>query len=325
MPNTFGRLMILAQSSAAAARRRLGRRSWPGREARPAKSAAARHGARRSRGAPQQRVAGDAIRFSGMDRPRVRFAPSPTGYLHVGGARTALFNWLFARRHGGTFILRIEDTDAERSSDEMVAGILESMRWLGLDWDEGPGSRRAARAVLSDAAIRSASRSRAQLLADGHAYKCYCPPELLKEKREAAEQAGGGWKYDRTCLASVSRRAAAARSVGRAAGTAVQSPDREDVVHGSRARRHRVRSRADRRLRHPAIERPADLSPVRRRRRYRHGDHARDPRRRSHLEHAEAHSALAGARTDAAGVRACAADSRHRQEEAEQAARHRRR
>ncbi len=74
-----------------------------------------------------------------MDRPRVRFAPSPTGYLHVGGARTALFNWLFARRHGGTFILRIEDTDTERSSDEMVAGILESMRWLGLEWDEGPG------------------------------------------------------------------------------------------------------------------------------------------------------------------------------------------
>jgi len=74
-----------------------------------------------------------------MDRPRVRFAPSPTGYLHVGGARTALFNWLFARRHGGVFILRIEDTDTERSSDEMVAGILESMRWLGLEWDEGPG------------------------------------------------------------------------------------------------------------------------------------------------------------------------------------------
>ena len=70
--------------------------------------------------------------------PRVRFAPSPTGYLHVGGARTALFNWLFARRLGGTFVLRIEDTDTERSADEMVAGILEGMRWLGLDWDEGP-------------------------------------------------------------------------------------------------------------------------------------------------------------------------------------------
>src|SRR5687768_13835160 len=70
--------------------------------------------------------------------PRVRFAPSPTGYLHVGGARTALFNWLFARRHGGVFVLRIEDTDVERSSNEMVTGILDGLRWLGLDWDEGP-------------------------------------------------------------------------------------------------------------------------------------------------------------------------------------------
>ena len=70
---------------------------------------------------------------------RVRFAPSPTGYLHVGGARTALFNWLLARRHGGVFVLRIEDTDAERSSAEMVEGILDGLRWLGLDWDEGPG------------------------------------------------------------------------------------------------------------------------------------------------------------------------------------------
>src|SRR5215212_6231191 len=71
--------------------------------------------------------------------PRLRFAPSPTGYLHVGGARTALFNWLYARRHGGTFILRIEDTDVERSSADMISGILSSMSWLGLTWDEGPG------------------------------------------------------------------------------------------------------------------------------------------------------------------------------------------
>ena len=70
--------------------------------------------------------------------PRLRFAPSPTGYLHVGGARTALFNWLFARRHGGAFVLRIEDTDVERSSADMVTGILDGLRWLGLDWDEGP-------------------------------------------------------------------------------------------------------------------------------------------------------------------------------------------
>src|SRR5919205_112079 len=73
------------------------------------------------------------------DQVRVRFAPSPTGYLHVGGARTALFNWLYARRHGGTFVLRIEDTDVERSSTDMVTGILDAMAWLGLDWDEGPG------------------------------------------------------------------------------------------------------------------------------------------------------------------------------------------
>ena len=73
-----------------------------------------------------------------MSTPRVRFAPSPTGFLHVGGARTALFNWLYARGHGGTFVLRIEDTDAERSSADMVTGILAGLRWLGLDWDEGP-------------------------------------------------------------------------------------------------------------------------------------------------------------------------------------------
>jgi glutamyl-tRNA synthetase len=77
--------------------------------------------------------------WAGVSIPRLRFAPSPTGYLHVGGARTALFNWLFARRHGGVFVLRIEDTDVERSSEQMVTGILEGLRWLGLDWDEGPG------------------------------------------------------------------------------------------------------------------------------------------------------------------------------------------
>jgi glutamyl-tRNA synthetase len=136
-----------------------------------------------------------------MDRPRVRFAPSPTGYLHVGGARTALFNWLFARRHGGTFILRIEDTDTERSSDEMVAGILESMRWLGLVWDEGPGIGGPHAPYFQTQRFERHKAVAHQLLAEGHAYKCYCTPDLLKEKRDAAEKAGGGWKYDRTCLA----------------------------------------------------------------------------------------------------------------------------
>ncbi len=136
-----------------------------------------------------------------MARPRVRFAPSPTGYLHVGGARTALFNWLFARRYGGTFVLRIEDTDPERSSDEMVAGILESMRWLGLDWDEGPGVGGPHAPYFQSRRFARHREVAAQLLAGGGAYKCYCPPELLQQKREVAERAGGGWKYDRTCLA----------------------------------------------------------------------------------------------------------------------------
>jgi len=135
-----------------------------------------------------------------MSAPRVRFAPSPTGYLHVGGARTALFNWLFARRHGGTFILRIEDTDAERSSDDMVAGILESMRWLGLTWDEGPGVGGPHAPYFQSQRFGRHREYAARLLASGHAYKCYCSQELLKEKREAAERAGGGWKYDRACL-----------------------------------------------------------------------------------------------------------------------------
>ena len=135
-----------------------------------------------------------------MNRPRVRFAPSPTGYLHVGGARTALFNWLFARRHGGTFILRIEDTDTERSSDEMVSGILESMRWLGLEWDEGPGIGGPHAPYFQTQRFARHQAVAHQLLAGGFAYKCYCTPDRLKDKREAAERAGGGWKYDRTCL-----------------------------------------------------------------------------------------------------------------------------
>src|SRR5438045_6422069 len=105
---------------------------------------------------------------------RVRFAPSPTGYLHVGGARTALFNWLFARRHGGAFILRIEDTDVERSSDAMVSGILEGLRWLALDWDEGP-DKGGPDGPYFQSQRYSRHRVRARQLVDaGHAYPCYC-------------------------------------------------------------------------------------------------------------------------------------------------------
>jgi glutamyl-tRNA synthetase len=132
--------------------------------------------------------------------PRVRFAPSPTGYLHVGGARTALFNWLFARRHGGVFILRIEDTDTERSSDEMVAGILESLHWQGLNLDVGPEVGGPHAPYFQTQRYARHREVGERLLAEGHAYPCYCTPELLKQKREDAERQGLGWKYDRTCL-----------------------------------------------------------------------------------------------------------------------------
>ena len=132
--------------------------------------------------------------------PRVRFAPSPTGYLHVGGARTALFNWLFARRHGGTFVLRIEDTDAERSSWEMVAGIVDGLRWLGLDWDEGPDIGGPHAPYFQSQRLEK-YRSRAHaLVQDGRAYFCYCLPEELQRKRAEAEARGEAWTYDRACL-----------------------------------------------------------------------------------------------------------------------------
>ena len=106
---------------------------------------------------------------------RVRFAPSPTGYLHVGGARTALYNWLFARHMNGVFILRIEDTDADRSRPELTTAILESMEWLGLNWDEGPFHQ-------SDRLDRYRTLG-AELVRTGHAYPCFCTAEELQAKR----------------------------------------------------------------------------------------------------------------------------------------------
>jgi glutamyl-tRNA synthetase len=123
---------------------------------------------------------------------RVRFAPSPTGYLHVGGARTALFDWLFARKHGGVFILRIEDTDVERSSEEMTRGILDAMNWLGLHWDEGP--------YMQSAGFDQHRRAVETLLGAGHAYYCFCSPESLDQKRKEAAARKTDYKYDRTCL-----------------------------------------------------------------------------------------------------------------------------
>ena len=133
--------------------------------------------------------------------PRVRFAPSPTGYLHVGGARTALFNWLYARRHSGTFILRIEDTDVERSSADMITGILTSMRWLGLSWDEGPDVGGPHAPYFQSERLDQYRAASARLVESGHAYYCYCKPEDLAARRSVAEAAGSAWTYDRACRA----------------------------------------------------------------------------------------------------------------------------
>lgn len=126
-----------------------------------------------------------------MSAIRVRFAPSPTGYLHVGGARTALFNWLLARKSGGTFILRIEDTDVERSTKESVDAILQGMEWLGLDWDEGPFYQSDSFPLYKEHVQR--------LLDEGKAYKCYCSAGELEAKRNLAMKEGRKPKYDGTC------------------------------------------------------------------------------------------------------------------------------
>jgi nondiscriminating glutamyl-tRNA synthetase len=131
---------------------------------------------------------------------RVRFAPSPTGYLHVGGARTALFNWLYARRHGGIFVLRIEDTDVERSSQDMVTGILDGLRWLGLQWDEGPDVGGAHAPYFQSERLDRYRQAADRLVTSRHAYYCYCAPERLREERERAEARGEAWQYDRACL-----------------------------------------------------------------------------------------------------------------------------
>jgi len=126
---------------------------------------------------------------------RVRFAPSPTGHLHVGGARTALFNWAFARRHGGLFILRIEDTDRERSTEQSLDGILDALTWLGLDWDEGPPTAGYRQTERSDIYRAHADR----LLAEGKAYRCRCTPARLDALRAAAQARGETFRYPGTC------------------------------------------------------------------------------------------------------------------------------
>lgn len=127
----------------------------------------------------------------GMSGVRVRFAPSPTGYLHIGGLRTALFNWLFARRHDGKFILRIEDTDRERSTEAAIDAILNGLRWAGLDWDEGPHRQSDRLDLYREKAL--------ELLERGQAYWCTCTPEELEVRRKEAQAKGESLKYDGRC------------------------------------------------------------------------------------------------------------------------------
>lgn len=145
---------------------------------------------------------------------RVRFAPSPTGHLHIGGARTAIYNWALARRLGGTFVLRIDDTDPERSTDENVAAILRGLRWLGLDWDEGPEAGGDFGPYFQTQRSATYAEALESMRRDGHAYPCFCSAETLAEKRDAARTKGGYAGYDRTCRRIEASEAAARVAAG---------------------------------------------------------------------------------------------------------------
>ena len=148
--------------------------------------------------------------------PRVRFAPSPTGYLHLGGARTALFNWLFSNHFAGTLVLRIEDTDLERSTPAMVEGILLGLRWLGINWDEGPYYQ-SERVEL----YRAAS---AKLIASGAAYYCFCSKEELEARRAKATAEGRTPRYESTCRSIARDQAQRRKNAGEAAAVRFAVP-----------------------------------------------------------------------------------------------------
>jgi len=164
-----------------------------------------------------------------MSNVRVRFAPSPTGYLHVGGARTALYNWLFARHTGGVLILRIEDTDVDRSKPELTTAILESLEWLGLMWDEGP--------VYQSQRLGRYREMAAHLERFGYAYPCFCTPEELQGRRAKAEAERRAWKYDGKCRTLSVEAREELRTQGRTAAVRFRVPDSgrtsfEDQVFG---------------------------------------------------------------------------------------------
>jgi glutamyl-tRNA synthetase len=160
----------------------------------------------------------------------VRFAPSPTGYLHIGGARTAIFNWLFAKKTGGKLILRIEDTDVERSSEDAIQGIIESLKWLGVTWDEGP--------YFQSQFIEDHLEAAQKLLDSGDAYKCFCTKEDLEHKREMARKQKGSLQYDGTCRGLSPEEIAEKEASGTPYTIRLKVPRREgairfnDIVYG---------------------------------------------------------------------------------------------
>ncbi len=160
---------------------------------------------------------------------RVRFAPSPTGHLHIGAARTSLFNWLFARHHQAKFILRIEDTDMTRSSEEMTQGIIDGLKWLGLDWDEGP--------IFQSKRIGVYRQKAEELVQNGHAYYCYClPEEIQKRKGEALSEGIKYWEYDRRCFSLADEEKARFKNEGKPRAIRFLVPEGEvkykDLIHG---------------------------------------------------------------------------------------------
>ncbi len=172
------------------------------------------------------------------DPPRVRFAPSPTGGLHVGLVRTALFNWLFARRHGGAFVLRIEDTDETRSTEESMNAIVEGFRWIGLVWDEGPDVAGPYGPYIQSERLDIYDEHFEKLLADDAVYRCFCTPEELAERRKQQTAAGRPPMYDRRCRRLSVREAEELAAEGRPACLRFRMPEDgnthfDDLVFGS--------------------------------------------------------------------------------------------
>ncbi|MDI6907579.1 MAG: glutamate--tRNA ligase [Thermoanaerobacterales bacterium] len=165
-----------------------------------------------------------------MTEVRVRFAPSPTGNLHIGGARTALFNWLFARHHGGRFILRLEDTDTERFIPEAAQGILTTLRWLGLDWDEGPDKGGPYGPYRQSERLELYRREAARLVEQGLAYPCYCTLDELAAMREEARKAGRAPRYEGRCCKLTEAERRALEAEGRRPVLRIRVPEGTTVV-----------------------------------------------------------------------------------------------